>query len=106
MAAHKFIQITTVGTFPPLAIRHNMRFEAFVEVEGAHDGVDDCYHKQHDSEHGEGSERVSRGEIFFDAVGIGEVHAEEFETEVGEATEVDDLAMSSQRDVIGRCWYR
>lgn len=60
-----------------------MRLKPLVEIDGADDGVDDCDDEQDYGYGREGRQGFARGEVFEFSAGGGEVHAHEFEGEVG-----------------------
>ena len=73
-----------------------MWFEAFVEVHRADHCVDHGHNQENDREDGKSRQGVSRGAIFSNAPRVGQVHAEEFEAEVSQSTEVDHLDQGQQ----------
>lgn len=66
-----------------------MRLQPSAEVGRAHAGVDDGEDDEDDGDDGEGGEGPADGIVVHLAAGL--VHAYEFEEEVGEAGEVEDL---------------
>jgi hypothetical protein len=68
-----------------------VRLEALVEVVRAPDRVDDGGHQHGHGDDGEDGERAARRQVVLHPRCVGAVHAEEFEEEVGEGTEVEDL---------------
>lgn len=67
----------------------NVRLQAPPEVGRAHASVDDGEDDEDDGDDGEGGERAEDGVVVEAAAGL--VHAHEFEEEVGEAGEVEEL---------------
>lgn len=75
-----------------------MRFQPSAEVGRAHARVDDGEDDEDDGDDGEGGEGPADGVVVRAAAGL--VHADQFEKEVGEAGEIEDL---SNRVSISAC---
>ena len=68
-----------------------MRLQSLVEVVRAPAGNDDRDDEENDRDDREDGERLASGRVFESAFFFGGVHADEFEDEVGEGHEVDEL---------------
>ncbi len=77
----------------------NKRLEPAIEIGHAGAGVCDCENNQDDGDDGEGGEGVADGVVGVVAVLVlFLVHADEFEEEVGEGGDVEELAGWEVRD--------
>lgn len=67
-----------------------MRLETLVEVVRADACNDNGEQKQEDGKNSKGSQRLASGLVVLLAVGIGHVHSDELEQEVGQSDKIDE----------------